>query len=417
MGKFRARTKTGKNRQRWKKGQSSSSNPTKSKHRDAAKSRLLRVGFGVPELPKSFENGPTRLTAETLLKHDALMGNATAPSENPEEIDAITLGQTNKTFDTFASSVWSNCSNVSFGRLLPRFSPSNPKHREMLAILSAVTDVIKETRMEESDEEPTGVEFFWALLKTLDLSDQLESISATVALISIVIKTVEKDIFKAKFSDAAKTFLKLLEQHKDSDDASVVRGLLGCLCVLLRAQDAETWNFSSTTKVMDSILSFAIDNRPKVRKASHHAVCSILASKEEGTDFHPAANKASEFLVKLIEDNVGQNEKAVLHVLILLKEILHTFPKQNVKKACESILRIMSVGNRMSLSCGFQALHGLFSGRPSVKSLPGEMNAKLINAMYDYQPAMDDPQPSVSVLCTIFLSHRFQSPYISRWPG
>ena len=37
MAKFRARSKTGKNRQRWKKGQSSSSNPSKSRHRDAAK--------------------------------------------------------------------------------------------------------------------------------------------------------------------------------------------------------------------------------------------------------------------------------------------------------------------------------------------------------------------------------------------
>ena len=53
MGKFRAKTKTGKNRQRWKKGQSSSSNPNKTKHRDAAKARLLRVGFGqTSEVPK-----------------------------------------------------------------------------------------------------------------------------------------------------------------------------------------------------------------------------------------------------------------------------------------------------------------------------------------------------------------------------
>ena len=48
MGKFRARTKTGKNRQRWKKGQSSSSNPSKSRHRDAAKAKLLRFHMTVP---------------------------------------------------------------------------------------------------------------------------------------------------------------------------------------------------------------------------------------------------------------------------------------------------------------------------------------------------------------------------------
>ena len=147
MGNFRAKTKTGKNRLRWKKGQSSSSNPSKTKHRDAAKAKLIRVGFGVPDVPKSFENGPARLTAESLLKHDALMGTVSNANGQEEDADAITLGQTNKTFDTFASSVWSNCSNVSFGKLLPRFSPSNPKHKEMLAILSAVSEVIKENRI------------------------------------------------------------------------------------------------------------------------------------------------------------------------------------------------------------------------------------------------------------------------------
>ena len=138
MGKFRARTKTGKNRQRWKKGQSSSSNPSKTRHRDAAKAKLLRVGFGATAEPsfqdKVFENQPNRLTAESLLKHDALMGQVDNDHQNKEQ-EVLSLGQTNKTFDTFASSVWSQCSSSSFGHMLPRFNPANPKHKEMLAIL------------------------------------------------------------------------------------------------------------------------------------------------------------------------------------------------------------------------------------------------------------------------------------------
>ena len=117
MTKSRIRTKTGKNRQRWKKGQSSSSNPIKTKYREAAKAKLHRVGFGAldNQIPKGLNNGPTRLTAETLLKHDALMGNISVnDTNNGEDNDAITLGQTNKTFDTFASSVWSDCSNIRY---------------------------------------------------------------------------------------------------------------------------------------------------------------------------------------------------------------------------------------------------------------------------------------------------------------
>ena len=213
MGNFRAKTKTGKNRLRWKKGQSSSSNPSKTKHRDAAKAKLIRVGFGVPDVPKSFENGPARLTAESLLKHDALMGTVSNANGQEEDADAITLGQTNKTFDTFASSVWSNCSNVSFGKLLPRFSPSNPKHKEMLAILSAVSEVIKENRIDETNtDEPSGVEYFGALLTSLDSSDSVESLSATISLLAIVIKTIDKEILHAKFSISSKLLLETLSR-------------------------------------------------------------------------------------------------------------------------------------------------------------------------------------------------------------
>merc|ERR1711884_761802 len=99
MAKFRARSKTGKNRQRWKKGQSSSSNPSKSRHRDAAKANRLRFGFGVAaaskEEPKGFENlQAPRLTAESLLKHDALLGAGSSGDQTTADTEIQSLGQT-----------------------------------------------------------------------------------------------------------------------------------------------------------------------------------------------------------------------------------------------------------------------------------------------------------------------------------
>ena len=409
MGKFRARSKTGKNRQRWKKGQSSSSNPNKTKHRDAAKARLLRVGFGgqlgtsaEPEVPRGFGNGAAKLTAESLLRHDAFMGNADLQTSGDKKIaeDALTLGQTNKTFDSFASSVWSQCSNVSFARLLPRFNPSNPKHKEMLAILSAIGEVIAENSDAQiNNEEIPSAKYFGALLTSLDAADTTEGLSATVGLLSIVIKTVDKELLQAKFSPSSKLLLELLSKHGHSEDASVVRGLLGCLSILLRAEDKETWSHKSTMMILDSVLSFVTDGRPKVRKAAHHAVCSILASKDEKDDFHPAAANTAKFLVSQLESTAGGSDiKGVLHILILLKEILYVFPKTQVKAACEAVLKVMTLGNVYTLSCAFQALHGLFAGRPSAKSLPAELNAQLINAMYNFQPSLNDAQPLVAWL-------------------
>ena len=41
-----------------------------------------------------------------------------------------------------------------------------------------------------------------------------------------------------------------------------------------------------------------------------------------------------------------------------------------VKSLCESILSVMNLGDSLTQSCSFQALHGLFAGRPSSNSLP-----------------------------------------------
>ena len=120
----------------------------------------------------------------------------------------------------------------------------------------------------------------------------------------------------------------------------------------------------------------------------------------------------------------GNDSKAVLHVLILLKEVIFLFPKSMVKSVCESILLAMKLGtcleqhtimttrrlsfkslnyesfiflgNSLTSSCCFQALHGLFSGRPSAKCLPGDTNARLISALYDdFQPSINDGQPMI----------------------
>ena len=94
MAKHRVRAKGNKKgRQRWGKGQSGASNPSKTKFRDAAKARLLRgQGFGKQKppvegqvLPNDLSTNdwarnnagrdiPTKLTAECLLRHEAVLG-------------------------------------------------------------------------------------------------------------------------------------------------------------------------------------------------------------------------------------------------------------------------------------------------------------------------------------------------------
>lgn len=61
----------------------------------------------------------------------------------------------------------------------------------------------------------------------------------------------------------------------------------------------------------------------------------------------------------------------------------------------------MTLGNIMINSCSLQALHGLFVSRPKVTVLSPDLNAKLIAALYDYQPSAADSQPTQAWLAVM----------------
>jgi ribosomal RNA-processing protein 12 len=48
-----------------------------------------------------------------------------------------------------------------------------------------------------------------------------------------------------------------------------------------------------------------------------------------------------------------------------------------------------------------QSLYGLFVSQPPSLSLPPQLNAQLITALFDYQPAPNDAQPTLAWLAVM----------------
>lgn len=69
--------------------------------------------------------------------------------------DTETFTGTQSSFQTLKSfaSEWSDCSNMSFNRFLNIFRSDSVLHKEMLAILAAITEVIKQNGGTESATE------------------------------------------------------------------------------------------------------------------------------------------------------------------------------------------------------------------------------------------------------------------------
>ncbi|XP_053976899.1 RRP12-like protein [Hylaeus volcanicus] len=389
MGKLGPRLNSRKKAKRWPKGQSASSNPETKKHREQAAWMFFKDNSGKPGLTKA-----------DLQKHDAIQGigpqfeKLDLDEDNSETCTESTVN----TFDTFATN-YSNCSNVSFNRFLNHFQSNSLLHKEMLAVLSAVTEVIKQNNGTES-----STEYFAALMSTLEAIESQTSIAATLSLLGMGLKTVPRNILNLQFGPASKIFLDILSKHVSSEDFLILRHCIHCLSLLLRALEMAAWSDSSTMQVLNVLLSFITHSKPKVRKAAQHGVCAILKGSEimkgdNPPQFHPAAPQIAKHCISQLQiSSEPGGITSILHVLTLMKDITHHLPKQHVKTICESLLKIMTLKNVLTTSCCLQAFHGLFVSRPSPVILTPQRNAQIIGALYDYQPPATDPQPTLAWL-------------------
>ncbi|CAL7937924.1 unnamed protein product [Xylocopa violacea] len=395
MGKLGPRLNSRKKAKRWPKGQSSSCNPETKKHRDQTTWMFFKDHLAL---------GKPGITKEDLQKHDAIQG--IQPQFEKLDLDEdASEAYTENTIDTFATN-YSNCSNVSFSRFLNHFQSNSLLHKEMLAVLSAVTEVIKQNGGTES-----STEYFAALMSTLEAIDaDTSSIAATLSLLGMGLKSVPKSVLNVQFSAASKIFLDILAKHASSEDFLILRHCIHCLSLLLRAQEPAAWSNSSTVQVLDAILSFIIHSKPKVRKSAQHGVCAILKGSDTKIDNlsqpHPAASHIGKFCITQLDLNSEPGGvTSILHILTLLKDILHHFSRSHVKTVCESLLNLMTMKNMLITSCCLQTFHGLFVSRPSEAVLPAQRNAQIITALYDFQPSSTDTQPTLAWLAVMQEAH------------
>lgn len=101
-------------------------------------------------------------------------------------------------------------------------------------------------------------------METLKATDTEKGLVPTLTLLSMGIKSVPQPVLRKQFSDSATIFMELLEKYASSENGALLRGALGCLSVLLRAQEYALWSNSSTMNVFEAVLAFVLHSKPKV---------------------------------------------------------------------------------------------------------------------------------------------------------
>lgn len=383
---------------RWKKGHSSDSNPATCRHRQAARSRFF-----------SRPSGKSDLTVDAVKLHNELqsgtlsLGKSQAPETAMDQDPELPFSE--KSSGTFLSGL-SDCTNVTFSKVQRFWESNSAAHKEICAVLAAVTEVIRSQGGKE-----TETEYFAALMTTMEAVESPESLAAVAYLLNLVLKRVPSPVLIKKFSDTSKAFMDIMSAQASSGSTSALRWVLSCLAILLRKQDLEAWGYPITLQVYHGLLSFTVHAKPKIRKAAQHGVCSVL----KGSDFmfgekapahHPAAVSTAKFCIQEIEKSGGSREATTtLHMLTLLKDMLPCFPEGLVKSCSETLLRVMTLNHVLVTACAMQAFHSLFHAKPSTSTLSAELNAQIITALYDYVPSENDLQPLLAWLKVMEKAH------------
>ncbi|XP_004268448.2 RRP12-like protein isoform X1 [Orcinus orca] len=384
---------------RWKKGHSSDSNPAISRHRQAARSRF----FSRPSVKSDLTVDAVKLHNE-LQSGSLRLGKSEAPETAMEE-EEVGPALTEKSSGTFLSGL-SDCTNVTFSKVQRFWESSSAAHKEICAVLAAVTEVIRSQGGKE-----TETEYFAALMTTMEAVESTESLAAVAYLLNLVLKRVPSPVLIKKFSDTSKAFMDIMSAQASSGSTSALRWVLSCLATLLRKQDLEAWSYPVTLQVYHGLLSFTVHPKPKIRKAAQHGVCSVLKGSEfmfgeKAPAHHPAAMSTAKFCIQEIEKSGGSKEATTtLHMLTLLKDLLPCFPDSLVKSCSETLLRVMTLSHVLVTACAMQAFHSLFHAKPSPGTLPAELNAQIITALYDYIPSENDLQPLLAWLKVMEKAH------------
>ncbi|XP_069467683.1 RRP12-like protein [Ambystoma mexicanum] len=401
MGKSgKLRSGTAGKLKRWKKGHSSDSNPVIRRHREAARSRFF-------SRPAEKSN----LTVDALKIHNDLQSGPVSKERKKEgsqlimEAEENEMAITEKSGATFLSGL-TDCTNVTFNKVQRFWESNSAEHKEICAVLAAVTEVIRSQGGKE-----TETEYFAALMTTLEAVESNESLAAVAYLLNLVLKRVPGPVLIKKFSDTSKAFMDIMASQASAGCSSALRWIISCLAILLRKQDPTAWSYPSTLQVYHGLLSFTVHTKPKIRKAAQLGVCSILKGSEfmfgdSAPLHHPAAQSTAKFCIQEIEKSGGSKEATTtLHVLTLLKDLLPCFPVSVVKTSCETLLRVMTLNHVLITACAMQAFHGLFTSKPNPSALSPELNAQIITALYDYLPSETDLQPLLAWLAVMEKAH------------
>ncbi|CAD6197529.1 unnamed protein product [Caenorhabditis auriculariae] len=392
-GKFRKRVHT-KGATRVPKGFACSSNPTKNRHRIAAQS-ARQASSGGSSMVAVDDRAPN--AADDMLSALPISAMDIGGSSSKSMISEGGISQISE---------FTACTNPAFDPVNRIWKSGSSIQSEVVSVLAAIAELIKEKDGKESD-----VEYFSALLTALE-GASLGNVRRTAAiayLLHLIVRKVPKEVLQSQFTRAVQTLYTKLLENVDSSEGSALKNLISVLGIILRAQPSAVWNGANTRNILVSVAALSAHEKPWVRTMARRVLRAVLTDPVTATDdgLHPASGVVGNFILQHVRTYTSQkgDNTMIVRYFCLLEGIMHKMPSSLFEKLAEQLLECFAQSDPMVKCSAMQCLYRSFQRQPCDSALRTEANVLLISALRKFCPSAADVTITAYWLQTLSEAH------------
>ncbi|CAD5211446.1 unnamed protein product [Bursaphelenchus okinawaensis] len=383
MGKtYRVKVRSGRSKSRLPKGTTSSSNPTVSRFRDLAKAQreARRTPLVAVDDVVEAQNGDADLV-------DYVPINAMSIDAEGSKSMISEGGMSRLTSFT-------NCTNPTFAAVHREWRSGSQLHSNVIAVLAAVSQAIKERDGTENDEE-----YFMGILAIIEAApfEEQEKLAAASYLFYLVIKKMSKEYLTQNFVYVNKVLCTKIAQLEGHNEAVGIKFLFSALGHLLRALPLNMWKQQALKNSMLLVIVFSVHDHPTVRTISRKVTRSVLTDPVTcfETGIHPTAKSVGE---KVLHDLCNETTPVVLtRILCLLEGILHKQPESTFNSLASQALELATKADPMVRCAALQCIYRTLQRQPADCTLSVTSNERLIAILRDF------PVPADTAVCAYWL--------------
>lgn len=245
----------------------------------------------------------------------------------------------------------------------------------------------------ESQGQPKIASAYFGILLTLLEQDEGKLRPSIIYLLDVVFAEVSDSILKAKLVDIIKIFFTVLDE--ESDSAPIIKAAVGCLEVLIKAQEKTAWSHPALKKAYQYLLHLCFDSRPKLRRRAHEAVAGILDGQPSPISVTMTFDFCINHLKRIRKASVNSASNEAVPFLFFLKTISKHWTPQEAPKLTAPLMSLTKLNNNFITTLIYQTLANIFS------QLNAEDLEVLLQNITSAKPNLNETEPTIAWLTSL----------------